>query len=69
MNTFRDVIAKFGSAENLARAIAVKGVTVRQWQQRESIPVSYWPAIIMAATESEIDGIDPLSLYRIATGR
>ena len=38
-----------GKAEALASALGEKGVTVRQWRNRESIPPEYWAAIIEQA--------------------
>lgn len=41
-----------GKAEALASALGEKGVTVRQWRNRESIPPEYWAAIIERAGEA-----------------
>jgi hypothetical protein len=57
MSTFKDIIDRFDTAESLAREIGEKGVTVRQWRNRGSIPSRYWPKIIAAADRRAVTGI------------
>jgi hypothetical protein len=50
MDSFRDVVNCWESAEQLAADLKEKGVTVRQWRNRDSIPPEYWPRLVVAAT-------------------
>jgi hypothetical protein len=43
------------SAEALAADLGEKGVTVRQWRNRESIPPEHWAAIIEKAAARGVD--------------
>jgi DNA-binding transcriptional regulator YdaS (Cro superfamily) len=38
-----------GNAEAMAAELGERGVTVRQWRNRGSIPPEHWPAIIEKA--------------------
>lgn len=67
METFADVIDRFPSAEALGALIGKKGVTVRQWRYRNSIPVGHWVDVAQAAQESGFDDITVDALCRIAT--
>jgi hypothetical protein len=67
MQTFADVIDKFPSAEALATEIGEKGVTVRAWRQRKSVPPRYWSAIANAAQRNGIEGVTVEALCSIAT--
>jgi hypothetical protein len=53
--TVPDVINLWKTAEELAAEIGEKGVTVRQWRNREIIPPARYPAIVRAA-EARAEG-------------
>ena len=46
---FSDVIALWGSPDELAVAVGAKVETVRKWRQRDRIPPEWWQRIIHAA--------------------
>jgi hypothetical protein len=46
MRSFADVIRLWPSAEQLADDLGIKGVTVRQWRNRNSIPAEHWLRLI-----------------------
>ena len=49
MRSFADVIRLWPSAEQLADDLRIKGVTVRQWRNRNSIPAEHWIRLIEVA--------------------
>lgn len=49
MRTFKDIIQRWKTAEELAKELGEKGVTVRQWGNRNSIPPEKWLPLIEAA--------------------
>lgn len=66
MKTFKDIIQRWKSAETLARELGEKGVTVRQWGNRNSIPPEKWMAIVEAADRSGFEDINLELLASIA---
>ena len=69
METVTDIINAFNSAEDLASEIGEKGVTVRAWRMRNSIPPRYWPAIESAAKRRNIETITIDTLAAVAIAR
>lgn len=66
METFRDIINLWPSAEDLGRDIDIPGGLVRLWRRRDNIPAAYWLDIVTAAaTRSE--PILGVTLKRLAT--
>lgn len=64
MRTFKDVIQRWKSAEDLARELGEKGVTVRQWGNRNSIPPEKWLGIVQAANRA---GFNEITLELLAS--
>lgn len=60
--TFKEIILKF-DALDLANALGVSIVTVRQWGNRKSIPAKYWVKLISLAEGTGVS----LSLSDLAT--
>lgn len=69
METFRDIIDRFASAEALAAEIKEKGVTVRAWRMRNSIPPRYWPAVADAAQRTGKPDVTVEALCHIAIAK
>jgi hypothetical protein len=51
MVTVETVFETFGGPTAVANAIGVKPSTASEMRRRASIPVRYWPALVMAANE------------------
>lgn len=68
MDSFRDVIAQWPSAEALAADLDEKGVTVRAWRNRNSIPPAHWSRVVAAAQARGIGSITHELLANIAAG-
>lgn len=66
MKSFADVIALWPSAEALAADLSLRGVTVRQWRNRNSIPAAYWGEIVAAAEARGATGLSLDVLAKIA---
>lgn len=66
MDTFREVIDAFSTAEALALDIGEKGGTVRQWRNRDSIPAKAWGRIANAALDRGVPGVTVEKLAVIA---
>lgn len=58
MDTVDDVFKAFGGPTALARAIGVKVSAASEMRRRCSIPVGYWPLLVMAAKDSGVPGIN-----------
>lgn len=67
MQSIDDISNAFGSWEALARACGFEDAKRRghDLRVRRSIPVRRWPALIAAAREAGIEGIDERSLLAI----
>lgn len=50
MNTVPEIIDQLGGTTAFGRAIAVKQSAASEMKRRKSIPVTYWPKVIEAAT-------------------
>jgi hypothetical protein len=66
MDSFRDLILRWPSAEALAGDLGLLGVTVRQWGARNSIPPAYWPGVIASAAARGIPGVTLEAMARLA---
>lgn len=64
METFRDIINLWPSAEDLGRDIEIPGGLVRLWRRRDNIPAAHWIDIVTAAEARPIPGV---TLERLAT--
>lgn len=53
MDSFTDIIGLWPSAEELADDLGEKGVTVRAWKNRNSIPPAYWDGVVSAGARRE----------------
>lgn len=69
MNTFADVIDRFGGAARMAGEIHEEANTIRQWASRDSIDARYWKKIIAAARRLGIRGINSNVLTELASRR
>ena len=67
MQTFADLIVRFGGAAKLAVEIDVSASAIRQWSARGSIPVRYWQSIIAAASRLGVDGVTAATLAEMAS--
>jgi hypothetical protein len=67
MQTFAELIERFGGAARMAPEIGVSANVIRQWSSRGSIPGRYWLTIIDAAKRLGIEGVDAAALASIAT--
>ncbi len=55
MNTAREIMKRWPSAQTLASDIGEPYLTVRQWGVRDRIPARVWPRIVAAAGARGID--------------
>lgn len=69
MNTFADLIERFGGAAKMAPEINEMPNTIRQWSARGSIPARYWHSIIEAARRLKVTGVTYSALAEIANRR
>lgn len=54
-DTFKSIIGLWPSGEEFAEDVGVRGVTARQWGNRDSIPAKYFPDIVAAAKRRGFD--------------
>jgi hypothetical protein len=66
MQSFVQIINSWPTAEEFGRGIGIPGGTARQWRNRDSIPASYWTAVVSAAEARGIEGISYEMLAHIA---
>ena len=64
--SFVAVIEAWENAEVLAGDINTTGGNTRIWKQRDSIPSSYWEAVVAAAGKRGLAGITYELLARLA---
>ncbi|WP_336801456.1 carph-isopro domain-containing protein [Kaistia sp. MMO-174] len=65
MNTIGALIDAFGGNTKFASVIGKNASTASEMKRRESIPIDYWPAIIEAAADKGIPGVDADRLMRL----
>jgi hypothetical protein len=68
MDSYRDVLAKWGEGE-LAADTRLDAGLVRSWRNRNSIPPDYWPAVAAAAKGRKIRGVSIEFLARLRKPR
>lgn len=66
MRTFKDVLQRWRPLEKLAQELGERGVTVRQWGNRNSIPPEHWLSIVQVAERYGFNDITIDLLARIA---
>lgn len=64
MQTVADLVDRFGGPAEFARAIGKRPSTASEMKRRRSVPISHWPALIVAAQEKGI-ALDEATLVRI----
>ena len=69
MDTFEDIIGKFGGAAKFADAIGIQGFHAQAMKQRNSIPPAYWSDTVSAAEANAIEGITLERLADIAKAK
>jgi hypothetical protein len=67
--TFAAIVNLWPSAEELAADLAEKGVTVRQWRNRDSIDAAYWARVVAAAEKRGFSQVTLALLARLAAER
>lgn len=55
MNTFKEILKRWPSAQALATDIGEPYLTVRQWIVRDRIPSRVWPKVVAAADARGFD--------------
>lgn len=66
LDTFQDLIARWGSVREFAEEMGVSPNTAAGWKRRNSIPSDYWAGVLEAAAEREIP-VAADDLVRFAT--
>jgi hypothetical protein len=69
MESFADLIERFGGAAKMALAIGELPNTIRQWAARNSIPARYWQTIVTAARDNNVRGVSHAALAELAGRR
>ena len=69
MDSFRDIIGKFGGAAKFADAVGIEGFHAQTMKQRNSIPPAYWSDTVSAAEARGIEGITFEALASIAKAK
>lgn len=69
MDTFEDIIGKFGGPSKYAEAIGIEGFHAQTMKQRGSIPPAYWSDTVSAATARGIEGITLERLAELAKAK
>lgn len=64
MRTVSDLFITLGGPAVIARILGKKPSTASEMKRRQSIPLTYWPALIAAAQEKGIE-LDEATLVRI----
>lgn len=62
VQTIEDIFRAFGGPAKIGQVIGVSTEHAGAMKRRNSIPVSYWPSLIAAAQERDIEGITAESL-------
>jgi hypothetical protein len=57
MDTFSELIERFGGAAKMSAEIGEPANTIRQWSARGSIPARHWHTIVDAARRLYIAGV------------
>lgn len=67
MQTFPELIERFGGAATMAPLVGVPANTIRQWSSRRNIPGRYWKSIISAAQQVGLDAVTADKLAELAS--
>lgn len=67
IKSFRDLIALWPNAEELAWDTRVKGTIARAWKHRNNIPPRYWPRVLRAAAKRGYHQVTIDLLLRLAS--
>lgn len=57
MQTLDDVFSAFGGPSKVGQAVGVSTEHAASMRRRRSIPVKYWPSLVRAARDLELDWI------------
>lgn len=63
-----ELLDRLGGNAVVAKMLGKGQSTVSEWRRAKRIDVRYWPALIDAADEVGVDGINPDTLMRICAG-
>lgn len=69
MQTFTEIINEFGGPSAFAVILGTTQQNVSQMRQRNSIPSRFWPTVVEAAQEKNIQGITFETLAKLAASR
>ena len=64
-NTIPELIDAFGGPTKFARIIEKEPSTASEMRRRSSIPVRYWPKLVDAARERNIEGVNNDALVKM----
>lgn len=67
MQSFSELIDRFGGATKMAAAIGEPANTIRQWACRDSIPARCWTKVAEAAREHRLTGVTLQALSELAS--
>jgi hypothetical protein len=66
VQTFSEIINRWGSPADLAEDLGEEVGTVRQWRNRNSLPDRVWKGAVASAAKRQIDGVTLEVLAEIA---
>lgn len=69
MNSYRDLIDRYGSIGNFANAIGVEYVTAQMMRYRDSISSDYFEAIVGSAAERGFEDVTMSKLHAMRKAR
>lgn len=65
MDTIPELIDAFGGPTAFGRVIGKRSSTASEMKRSRSIPLEYWDAVMAAAPEHGIEGVNEALLHRI----
>lgn len=65
MQTVADILKSIGSNAEVARRLGVGTSVISECKRRNSLPVKYWPGIILLAAEAGVIGVNSDTLVMI----
>ena len=69
INTFAELIDRFGGPAKFGRAVGMSPGAAKQAKRRNRVAVTYFPAVAQAAQDRDIQGVTVKKLVEMATGR
>jgi hypothetical protein len=63
MRTVSDIIDGLGGNTAVARIIGKGPSTVSEMKRRGAVPVEYWPALVLAASDADVAGRDRRAVF------